>query len=155
MGKLVIFIVLPLILLIGAAGGAFVMGIIPGFGGEVVEEAEPTSDLPPAYAAVPKGATTHTLPEFVVNLQTKRTYPVFLLLSLTVEVPSEGARGVVSEQEPRIRDSMIVYLSSLKPQDLNGYDGVQKVRENAWKVLKEHVDRDNLLNVHVSKLTVK
>ena len=50
---------------------------------------------------------------------------------------------------------MIVYLSSLTPQQLNGYDGIQNVRNNAWRLLRELVDPDLILNVQIAKLTVK
>jgi len=157
--KLIIFIVLPLLLLGGAGAAALFMGLVPGFGGgEAAMEApaaEVSSDLPPSYEPVPPGSSTYTFPEFVINLRSKRSYPVFLLLSLTVEVPGEGSRAEVVEQEPRIRDEMIVYLSSLSPSDLNGYDSIEKVRAKAWEVLKAHVDRDDLLNIQVAKMTVK
>lgn len=163
MKKLLLFIVLPLLLLIGAAGGAFVAGLIPGFGhGEREMTAEERAEMerkeniaPPASKPSPLGAVFHTLDEFVVNLQSNRGYPVFLLLSITIELPNEGAVLSVQAQEPRIRDGMIVFLSSLTPQQLNGYDGIQRVRNNAWKLLRELVDPELILNVQIAKLTVK
>lgn len=154
MKKLIIFIVLPLLLLGGAGAGAFFMGLIPGQGGEEVM-VEEDNTVPPPYLKAPVESVTYTLPEFVLNLKTKRTYPVFLLLSLVVETRDEVARNAVADREPRIRDSMIVYLSSLTPADLNGYAGIQRVRQNAWQILRKHVDKDMLLNVQVAKLTVK
>lgn len=154
MKKLIIFIVLPLLLLGGAGAGAFLMGFIPGQGGEEVVVEEDNS-VPPPYLPAPIGSVTYTLPEFVLNLKTKRTYPVFLLLSLVVEAPNEEARNAIAAREPRIRDSMIVYLSSLTPADLNGYAGIERVRQNAWLILQKHIDKEMLHNVQVAKLTVK
>ncbi|WP_051244567.1 flagellar basal body-associated FliL family protein [Thalassobaculum salexigens] len=164
MKKLLLFVLLPLLLLIGAGAGAFVAGLIPGFGG--APEAELTAEqkaeqeriantAPSAAKPSPVGAVFHTLDEFVVNLRSNTGYPVFLLLSLTVELPNEGAIQVVQAQEPRIRDALIVYLSSLTPQQLNGYDGIQKVRNNAWRLLRELVGPDTIVNVQIAKLTVK
>ena len=160
MKKLLIFVLLPLILLIGCGAGAAFMGMIPGmeglFGGgheeEVVEE---DLTVPPSYAAAPVESVTYTLSEFVLNLQTKRTYPVFLLLSLVVETKDEAGRNEVSLKEPRIRDAMIVYLSSLTPADLNGYEGIERVRQRSWEILRDIVSKEALLNVQVAKMTVK
>ena len=163
MKKLLLFVLLPLLLLIGAGVGAFLAGVIPGLGEkppemtaeEKAEQERIANMAPSASKKPPLGAVFHTLDEFVVNLQTNRGYPVFLLLSLPVELRSEGAVPDIAAQEPRIRDGMIVYLSSLTPQDLNGYDGVQRVRNNAWRILRGLVDPEILVNVQVAKLTVK
>lgn len=164
MKKLLLFVLLPLLLLIGAGAGAFVAGLIPGFGGQPEPEmtAEQKAEMeriantaPSAAKPSPVGAVFHTLDEFVVNLRSNTGYPVFLLLSLTVELPNEGAVQAVQAQEPRIRDALIVYLSSLTPQQLNGYDGIQNVRNNAWRLLRELVGPDSIANVQIAKLTVK
>lgn len=163
MKKLLLFVLLPLLLLIGAGAGAFLAGLIPGFGAPEPEmtaeqkaEMERIANTAPSPAKPsPPGAVFHTLDEFVVNLQSNRGYPVFLLLSLTIELSNEGAVAAIGAQEPRIRDGLIVYLSSLTPQQLNGYDGIQKVRNNAWRLLRELVDPDLIVNIQVAKLTVK
>lgn len=163
MKKLILFVLLPLLLLIGAGLGALVAGLVPGvalpgFGGMsgmTAEEEKTDPAAPPSFQPSPVGASIYVLPEFVVNLQTNRSYPVFLLLSLAVEMRNEGVRPTMAAQEPRIRDAMIVYLSSLTPSDLNGYDGIQRVRDNAWKILHKFVPPEELVNVQVAKLTVK
>lgn len=159
MKKLLIFVLLPLILLIGGGAGAAFMGMIPGMegllGGGQEEEVVEDLKVPPSYAAAPVESVTYTLSEFVLNLQTKRTYPVFLLLSLVVETRDEAGRNEVSLNEPRIRDAMIVYLSSLTPADLNGYEGIERVRQRSWEILRDIVSEEALLNVQVAKMTVK
>lgn len=164
MKKLILFVLLPLLLLIGAGLGALVAGLvpgvaIPGFGGshgaaqEEMEKEDPGA--PPTSRPSPVGSSIYVLPEFVVNLKTNRSYPVFLLLSLAVEMHDEGVRPTMAAQEPRIRDAMIIYLSSLTPSDLNGYDGIQRVRDNAWQILHKFVPAEDLVNVQIAKLTVK
>ena len=160
MKKLVLFVMLPLILLIGAGLGALVAGLVPGVtipgltpAPAVVEEKAPGA--PSSSRPSPERSVMHVLPEFVVNLQTNRTYPVFLLLSLAVEITDESVRPTMAAQEPRIRDAMIIYLSSLTPSDLNGYDGIQRVRDNAWRILHQFIPAEDLANVQIAKLTVK
>lgn len=162
MKKLILFVMLPLLLLIGAGLGALVAGLvpgvsIPGLGGGSAATEEAGSDLgaPATSDRSPADSVIYVLPEFVVNLQTNRTYPVFLLLSLAVEMQDESSRPTMAAQEPRVRDAMIIYLSSLTPSDLNGYDGIQRVRDNAWRILHEFMPSEDLVNVQVAKLTVK
>ncbi len=162
MKKLILFVLLPLLLLIGAGLGALVAGLVPGVsipgigpGHDAAPEPKKDPGAPPTSKQSPEGATIYVLPEFVVNIQTNRSYPVFLLLSVAVEMRDEGVRPVMAAQEPRIRDAMIIYLSSLTPSDLNGYDGIQRVRDNAWKILQKFVPEDQLVNVQIAKLTVK
>jgi flagellar FliL protein len=163
MKKLLLFVLLPLLLLIGAGAGAFVAGLIPGFGApkpeltaaQIAEMERLANTAPSAAKQSPVGAVFHTLDEFVVNLQSNSGYPVFLLLSLTIELSNEAAVLAITSQEPRIRDGMIVYLSSLTPQQLNGYDGIQNVRNNAWRLLRERINPDFIVNVQVAKLTIK
>ena len=160
MKKLILFLVLPLLLLIGAGLGALVAGLVPGVNipgltpkhGAVEEKKD--LGAPSTSKPSPIGAVTYVLSEFVVNVRTNRTYPVFLLLSLAVEMSSEAVRPKMVAQEPRIRDAMIVYLSGLTPSDLNGYDGIQRVRDQSWQIVQKFVDPKDVVNVQIMKLTV-
>ena len=169
MKKILIIFLLPLILLIGAGIGVFFLRIIPGFGPELVlgegppgtasavVEKKPKKDFPPEpFAEVSEQSIYFTMDEFVVTLRTERRKPVFLLLNLAIELPNEAAQILVEPKEPRIRDSVNIYLSSLRPDDLNGFDGIQTVRIEIWKWLRKIIDNDELLrNIQISKLTVK
>jgi len=162
MKKLILFVLLPLLLLIGAGFGALVAGLVPGVsipglggGHDMAHEEKKDLGAPPTSRRSPAGAVIYVLPEFVVNIRTNRTYPVFLLLSLAVEMLDGSVQPTMAAQEPRIRDAMIIYLSSLTPSDLNGYDGIQRVRDNAWKILHKFVPEGDLVNVQIAKLTVK
>lgn len=165
MKKLLIILVLPLILLIGAAAGAFFFGLIPGFGPQMMAEGDgemdkaesAKEDVPPApFAKVSEQSIYYTMDEFVVNLQSQRRKPIFLLLSLSIEVPDEAAQAELQPLEPRIRDSVNIYLSSLTPEDLSGFDGIQTVRKEIWQRLKKIIGEDGpMQNVQISKMTVK
>ena len=167
MKKVLIIFILPLVLLIGAGVGVLFLRLIPGIGPELIlggdppgmgsESQEPKEDLPPdPFAKSTEQSIYFTMDEFVVNLRTERRKPVFLLLSLSLELPNEKAQTVIEPKEPRIRDAVNIYLSTLHPEDLGGYDGIQTVRVEIWKRLRRIIDDDDLLrNIQISKLTVK
>jgi flagellar protein FliL len=166
MKKVLIIFILPLILLIGAGIGVLFLRLIPGIGPELilggdppgmVKAEKPKEDLPPdPFADSGAQRIYFTMDEFVVNLRSERRKPVFLLLSLTMELPNEAAQIFIEPKEPRIRDAVNIYLSSLSPEDLSGYDGIQTVRIEIWKRLRKIIENDEMLwNIQISKLTVK
>ncbi len=165
MGRILIFVLLPLILIIGAGAGALMLGLIPGLGeppetpeqvaAREAEEKKKKETVPPVFAPSPLGSVHQPLEEFVINLRTDRREPVFMLMSLILEVPSQGSVVQITAAEPKIRDAVIVYLSSLTPEDLNGYDAIQTVRQELWKRINALLDEGVLLNLQIAKLTVK
>jgi flagellar protein FliL len=168
MKKVLIIFILPLVLLIGAGLGVLFLRLIPGIGPELIlggeppgmsdaKSEEPKEDLPPdSFAESGEASIFFTMDEFVVNLRAERRKPVFLLLSLQLELANEAAQILVEPKEPRIRDAVNIYLSSLRPADLSGYDGIQTVRVEIWKRLRKIIgDPELLQNLQISKLTVK
>lgn len=165
--KLIIFVTLPLMLIVGAGMGAVMFGLIPGFDplgtqrqnmaeAEKVEEVEPyLNEAPPPFAETVPTTVVLQLEEFVINLQTERRYPVFMLLSLALELKDEGAQVRVSSLEPRIRDAVIIYASSFSQEDLNGFDGINRIRDGLWVRLRDIIDKEDLLNIQVMKMTIK
>lgn len=164
--RLIIFVTLPLMLIVGAGMGAILFGLIPGFDplgtqkhAKVEEPKEPVdpykNEAPPPFAESPPGSIIFQLDEFVINLQTERRYPVFMLLSLALEARNEAAQGRISTLEPRIRDAVIIYASSLSQDQLSGYDGITKLRTGIWLKLRNIVENDDLVNIQVMKMTIK
>jgi len=166
--KLIIFVTLPLMLIVGAGMGAVMFGLIPGFDplgakrkhmmgdGDTGPKEDPyLNAAPPPYAAADPNAVVFQLDEFVINLQTERRNPVFMLLSLALELKDQNAQVTVAALEPRIRDAVIIYASSFTQEDLNGFDGINRIRDGVWVRLREIIPKDDLLNVQVMKMTIK
>ncbi|MBM85621.1 MAG: hypothetical protein CMM47_06330 [Rhodospirillaceae bacterium] len=166
MKKILIIFILPLILLVGAGAGAVFMRLIPGVGPELILG---EVDSPPKEPEKPKKITApdpsmeageesifFALEEIVVNLKSERKRPVFLLLSLILELPNAASKGPVEPLEPRIRDALNIYLSGLRPEDLTGFDAIQEVRNQVWRRLMAIVPDESLIaNIQIPKMTVK
>tara|TARA_E500000318_G_scaffold85341_3_gene81358 strand:- start:9690 stop:10196 length:507 start_codon:yes stop_codon:yes gene_type:complete len=166
--KLIIFVTLPLMLIVGAGMGAVMFGLIPGFdplgthknSGMESASSEPKeepflNEAPPTFAASAPNAVIFQLEEFVINLQTERHYPVFMLLSVALELKDEAAQIRVTALEPRIRDKVIIFASSLTEQELNGFEGINKIRDGLWVRLRTIIAKEDLLNVQILKMTIK
>ena len=165
MKKILIIFLLPVVLLIGAGAGAFFFGLIPGFGSEdneqlkkelAAKEAAERNIVPKAYQKASVLSLEYWIDDFVINLQTERPKPVFLLLTFVLILSGEEAKSKVQLLEPRIRSAANIFLSSLTPEDLDGYDGITMLRQELWVLVNKVVnDTTSVENVQILKMTVK
>ena len=165
MKKILIIFILPLVLLLGAGAGAFFFGLIPGFGAETNAETEAKLSkkraaerkvVPEAFNKASLMSLEFWMDEFVINLRTQRRNPVFLLFSMALILSGEEAKAKVKLLEPRIRDSVNIFLSSLTPEQLSGYDGIRMLRQEIWNRSNEIIeDSTSLENIQILKLTIK
>jgi flagellar FliL protein len=116
---LVLFIILPILLVLGGAGGAYVAGLLdPLLGAKQEEE------------VLAAGQTVfYDLPEMLVNLSIGGRKSSYLKISLSLELEDPAAMVRVDQVLPRIVDNFQVYLRELRIEDLNGSAGLQRLRE--------------------------
>lgn len=122
--KLVLFILLPVLLLGGGGAAAYFLLLKkePPKAEEAAAAAEePASDAEPASYV--------EIPEIQANLASASKRGNFLRLSLWLEVKNEEESKKLEGVMPRIIDQFQVYLRSLRIEDLQGADGVQRMRD--------------------------
>jgi len=129
--KLVLFVILPVLLVLGAAAGLYFSGALSGlFGGGDKATAEQAT-------AAPSGGPLTGAPifwpakplEILVNLRTDSPRPSFLKLSVSLELerPEDGVK--IADVMPRVTDTLQVYLRELRADQLQGSAGLLRVRE--------------------------
>ena len=120
--KIIVLAVLALVVLLGGAGGAYFMG----FFGKHEEHAsnEVGSDGKPMEQPV-----FYTLPEFVVNLNSSSKQSSFLKTTVILELPHQADVAQIEANLPRVLDTLNTYLRELRPSDLAGSAGIQRLRE--------------------------
>ena len=125
--KLVLFIILPLLIIVGMAAGLYVTGafhtIINSFSSAeaVVEEEQPVDPGAPGFY--------YELPDMLVNLNTGDRRQHFLRLQISLELARESDVEHVERVLPRIIDQFQVYLRELDVRDLQGSAGLYRLRE--------------------------
>jgi flagellar FliL protein len=120
--KLVLFIILPILLLGGGGAAAYFLLLKkePPAAEDAAKEEE-HSDEPQVYVAL-----EHPLQVNLVGTGKKMPY---LNLDLWLAVKNEEDAKKLEGVMPRVIDQFQVYLRSLRIDDLQGADGVQRMRD--------------------------
>lgn len=135
--KLLLLIVLPILLLIGALAGAYFAGladpVVAMFSGDDASPAAEAPALPQGEGGAPgmevKAAVFYDLPEMLVDLNAQGRKRTFLKLRVSLELGSPTDTAVVESVMPRIIDNFQVYLRELRLEDLQGAEGIYRLRE--------------------------
>ncbi|EKV26699.1 Flagellar biosynthesis protein FliL [Caenispirillum salinarum AK4] len=136
--KLLLMVVLPLLLVVGALAGAYFAGLADPVldmlaGGE--EQSGPAPEVMTegqgGGAGVPVSAAVfYDLPEMLVDINSansrKRT---FLKLRVALELSSAADTAQVEAMMPRVIDNFQTYLRELRVEDLQGAEGMYRLRE--------------------------
>lgn len=117
--KLVLFIVLPL-LLFGGGGAAAWFLLFQGHAEEGEATAEAAPEHPPVY---------FDMEELTVNLASTGKRNSYLKLKLTLELGKPEDSETLPNVLPRVEDQFQVYLRGVRVEDLQGSDGLQRLRE--------------------------
>ncbi|WP_420549412.1 flagellar basal body-associated FliL family protein [Curvivirga sp.] len=126
--KLVLFILLPILILIGAGVGLFLSGMLDpllGGGDEVTEEA--AEDTPVEVAEAP--SIFLPLDEILVTLRSPGSKQKFLKLQVSLEISTIEEQAHIENLKPRIVDSFQVFLRELRLEELEGSQGVYRIKE--------------------------
>ncbi len=125
--KLVLFVILPLVLLIGAGAGVYFSGLLDTLLGKGEEHAEhPAEPAQPDPNAAP---VFYDLPDMLVNLNSTGKRPAFLKIKISIQVSRPEDIPAVEHVLPRIIDNFQVYLRELRLEDLKGSAGMYRLRQ--------------------------
>ena len=118
--KMVFFVILPLLLLGSTGTGAFMLGAFDFLGDS---EGQDTA-LPPE----PSGHYVK-LDDLLVNLSSRGRKTAFLKIGISLELERERDEARVQAVMPRLVDYFQVYLRELRVEDLQGAEGILRLRE--------------------------
>lgn len=149
--KIILFIVLPVLLVVGGVLGAFLGGM---FGShepspeQVAEaEAKAKANRPPP--------TFYELPDIVVNLTSAGKKSSFLKLNVSLEIENAEDGHKLKAFTPRIVDSFQIYLRDLRVEDLQGSEGIYRVREELLRRVNAAVEPMKVSDVLFRELLIQ
>jgi flagellar protein FliL len=95
------------------------------------------------------------LPELLVNLNVTGRRLHFLKIAAALEVAGEDQAAVVRQFVPRILDSFHVYLRAITPEELQGAEGVYRIKEELLVRTNEAVRPAQVRDVLVREMLVQ
>ncbi|MGF1591689.1 MAG: flagellar basal body-associated FliL family protein [Kiloniellaceae bacterium] len=122
--KLVLFIILPILLLVGGLAGAYFTGLLDPLLGRQDPAAAEANEKPAEVQTI-----FYDLPQMLVNLNTGERRNNYLKIAISLELTSQQDSDALDALLPRIVDNFQVYLRELRVEDLRGSAGVQRLRE--------------------------
>lgn len=148
--KLLIIAAALVVVLLGA--GLFFSGVLGG-GAEKTEEltAADAKDTKPAAAA----PVYYELPQFLVNLNSATGRVSFLKMSVTLELRDTAAVGVMDANKPRIVDTFNTYLRELRPADIQGSEGIYRLRTELMSRLNGTLEEGLVKDVLFGEIIVQ
>jgi flagellar basal body-associated protein FliL len=94
-----------------------------------------------------------SLPKVVVNLHSADA-DAFVDAAFDLEVATEKDRDAIQEKLPRIQEASINLLSSLRPEDLKGSEGLARMKGRLLERFRDLAPRQRLKAVYVNHLVV-
>jgi flagellar protein FliL len=132
--KKLLLIILPVLLLGGGGAAAYFMGVFgdkethgaeEGGHGEAAAEGDGHGDTAKAGDSV-----FFPLPDIVVNLNASGGRKSnFLKIKINLELQYQAQVAVVEKMLPRIVDNLQIYLRELRIEDIQGSEGLYRLRE--------------------------
>ena len=119
--KKLLLLAIPLLLAL-AGGGAYMGGLI---GGGKKKEAAKTEAPKPEV----KKAVFYELPDIIVNLQGRNGRSGYMKIKINLELKSKADIKAVEAVMPRVVDNLQVYLRELQVEDVQGSEGLYRLRE--------------------------
>lgn len=144
--KIVLFGVLPLLLLAGAAAGLYLSGALDELiGGDGEAKAHTAA----------KQSVFYDMPTLLVNLSSSGQGSNYLKLSVSLELEDKAALERVEEVKPRLVDNFQVYLRELRIEDLQGSAGLQRLREELLLRVNATLDKAKVRDVLFKEMLVQ
>lgn len=126
--KMILVAVAGLVVLIGAGAGVYFSGMLGG--GKTAADAGKTEEADAAAAnAAPVAATYLDLDEMVITLGGVGRKSSFLKMRLSLELRSPEDEARIKAILPRIIDNFQVFLRELRIEELQGSQGLYRVKE--------------------------
>ncbi|MGD9637715.1 MAG: flagellar basal body-associated FliL family protein [Alphaproteobacteria bacterium] len=129
--KKIIMILLPLLLVIGAAVGVYFSGVADSlFGGMNPKDKKEQTTEDNGEQKEIVDTVFYDLPEMVVNLRSNDNRPGGLM-RIRVSLEIEDALDIprVEEYMPRVIDTFLIHLREIRAEELEGSAGVYRLKE--------------------------
>lgn len=129
-GKKKLVVIAALALLLGGGGvGLWFSGMLPGLLGRPASAPAEASPQAQSQAQAPRAPAFMDMPEIIANLNAPGRRPVFVRLRAKLELARAEDAAAFQAAMPRLLDLFQVYLREMRPEEMRGSIGTQRLRE--------------------------
>ena len=158
--KLILFVVLPILLLGGAAGAVFALGLLdPLLGGGEQHATEETATEDAAAtegeAVIDPPGVFYPMDELTVSLSGTGTRKNFLVLQVELELEAQTDVARVEQMKPKIISEFNAFLRELRTEELNGSAGAYLIREELYRRVSQVVAPTPVKDLLLVKMLVQ
>jgi flagellar protein FliL len=125
------------------------MGMVPG-----LQPADAAADAAPP-ADDPADVLFVDLPDMLVNLNVGGSRLRYLKIATALEVRGQDQADLVKQFVPRIQDSFQLYLRAIRPEELEGAEGVYRIKEALLARANDAVHPGQVRDVLIRELLVQ
>ena len=148
--KLALLIGLPILVLSGAAAGVFFSGLVDpllgveGHGDKGMAEVDP---LEPGFFL--------EMDELLINLAVGSRQPKFLKIRMSLELEGAGDESKLLAAMPRVIDNLNAFLRELRVEELQGSQGMARVRKEILARVNEAARPTKVRDVLFNELLIQ
>jgi flagellar protein FliL len=160
-GKKGLVVIIAVLLLAGAGAALYFSGMLDSvlkkeeMAEAVAEEATKSSDAPAASKKVPLDVVYYELPHIMANLNPGSATPSFIKTTITIEAPNQEVVTRLQAIQPKVMDVINTYVRELRPSDLKGSAGIQRLREEIMMRINKTLDPDKVNNVLFKEILIQ
>ena len=146
--RLVLFVFLPLVLLIGAAVGVMTSGLL----------GTPNKDEPPPVPKVdlsklPGGYVD--IPDLIINMRAKDGSPRLLIMQATIHLETQDFRPQVQNDLPKVQSALILFLRKQDPDSLYTAGSVETLRAQMEKLTADAIKPQKLVGLTIGRMQIR
>lgn len=146
--RLILFVFLPLVLLIGAAVGVMTSGLLKG---DKPDEPPPPpkvdlTKLPGGYVDVP---------DLIINMRGTDGTPRLLIMQVTMHLELADNRPLVQAELPKVQSTLILFLRKQNPDDLYTAASVEVLRQQMEKLASDAIKPQKLTGLTIGRMQIR
>jgi flagellar FliL protein len=143
----------PLLLVLGMVGVGYATGGIDQLTDRLSIPDQPLDIAVASYQ--PSKAGFHDLPEILVNLDSGGRKPMLLKIRASLELADENDSAEIERALPRIVDQLHIFLREVRPSDMQGAQGLERIRREFLVRTSEILGPAVVTNVLFKEITAQ
>ena len=146
--RLILFVFIPLVLLIGAAVGVMTSGLLKGS-----EKDEPPPPPKVDLAKLPGGYVD--IPDLIINMRAADGAPRLLIMQATIHLESADFRPMVQNELPKVQSALILFLRKQNPDSLYTGAAVETLRAQMEKITAEAIKPQKMTGLTIARMQIR